>query len=76
MAKINSKGQITVPQEIRNKFGFLPGMDEEVITEGNKTFIVKSRHENRFMKWYGRGKKQNKHGIDLMVDQARGRTDG
>jgi len=76
MPKITSKGQITIPQEIRSKFGFLPGMDVEVIAEGNKALIVKSRLENQFMKWLGRGKKRNKQGIDLMVDRLRGRSDG
>ena len=36
MPKITSKGQITIPQNIRNKFGFVPGMDVEIIVEGNK----------------------------------------
>lgn len=76
MPKITSKGQITIPQKIRSKFGFLPGIDVEVIAEGNKALIVRSRHENQFMKWLGRGNKQNKQGIDLMVDRLRGRSDG
>jgi len=75
MPKITSKGQITIPQEIRNKFGFMPGMDVEIIVEGNKTLIVKNRHENQFMKWLDRGNKLNRRSIDHMVDQLRGRTD-
>jgi AbrB family looped-hinge helix DNA binding protein len=75
MPKITSKGQITIPQEIRNKFGFMPGMDIEIIVEGNKALIVKSRHENQFMKWLGCGTKRSRRGIDHMVDQLRGRTD-
>ena len=74
MPKITSKGQITIPQDIRNKFGLLPGMDVDVIAEGNKVLIVRSRRENRFMKWLGRGKRQNKERIDLVVDEFRGRT--
>jgi len=49
MPKITSKGQITIPQVIRNKFGFMIGMDVEIIIEGNKALIVKSRDENKFM---------------------------
>ncbi len=75
MPNITSKGQITIPQDIRDKFGLLPGMDVDVIAEGNKALIVKSRLENRFMKWLGRGKSRNKERIDLMVDEFRGRTD-
>ena len=75
MPKITSKGQITIPQEIRNKFGFLPGMDVDVIIEDSKALIVKSRHENQFTKWLGRGKKRKKGRIDHQIDQLRGRID-
>ncbi len=75
MPKITSKGQITIPQMIRNKFGFMPGMDVEIIVEDNKVLIVRSRDENRFIKWLGRGEKQSRKSVDHMVDQLRGRTD-
>ena len=75
MTKITSKGQITIPQVIRNKFGFMPGMDVEIIIENDKAFIVRSRDENRFMNWLGRGEKQSKRSVDHKVDQLRGRTD-
>ena len=75
MPRITSKGQITIPQDIRNKFGFLPGMEVDIITEGNKAFIVKSRRENRFMNWLGRGKRRCKLEIDHRVDEIRGRSD-
>ena len=75
MPKITSKGQITIPQVIRNKFGFMPGMDVEIIVEGNKALIVKSGDENKFMKWLGRGEKRSRRSIYHMVDQLRGRTD-
>ena len=75
MPRITSKGQITIPQEIRNKFGFLPGMEVDIIAEGNKALIVKSRRENRFMNWLGRGKRRSKIEIDQMVEEIRGRFD-
>lgn len=75
MPRITSKGQITIPQDIRNKFGFMPGMEVEVIAEGNKALIVKSRRENIFMKWLGRGKRKSKMEADQMVDEIRGRCD-
>jgi AbrB family looped-hinge helix DNA binding protein len=76
MPRITSKGQITIPQDIRNKFGFLPGMEVDVIAEGNKALIVKSRSENRFIKWLGRGKKtRSKMEADQMVDDIRGRSE-
>ena len=75
MPRITSKGQITIPQDIRIKFGFLPGMEVDVIAEGNKALIVKSRRENRFMNWLGRGKRRSKIEIDQMVEEIRGRFD-
>jgi hypothetical protein len=36
----------------------MPGMDVEIIVEGNKALIVKSRNENKFMKWLGRGESE------------------
>ncbi len=76
MPKITRKGQITIPQEIRNKFSLLPGMDVDVVAEGNKVLIIKNRRENTFMKWLGRGKRRSRESIDITVNQLRGRTDG
>ena len=75
MPRITSKGQITIPQNIRNRFGFLPGMEVEIIAEGNKALIVKSRRENRFMNCLGRGKRRSKMEIDQVVGEIRGRSD-
>ena len=75
MPKITSKGQITTPQNMRNKFGFLPGTEVDIIAEDNKDLIVKSSRENKFVKWLGRGRRHSKKNIDHMVDQLRGRID-
>lgn len=75
MPKITKKGQITIPQAIRDKFAMSPGTEVKVIARNNQVLIVKSRQKNRFLKWLGRGKCQNKRSIDLMVEQIRGRND-
>ncbi len=75
MSKITKKGQITIPKEIRNKFGFLPGTDVDIIAEGNEAYIVKARRKNIFLQWLGRGKQREKNDIDFLVDKLRGRTD-
>jgi AbrB family looped-hinge helix DNA binding protein len=41
--KITSKGRVTIPQEIRERFGFLPGTEVEFVVKGNDVQIVKSR---------------------------------
>ncbi|MGA1864335.1 MAG: AbrB/MazE/SpoVT family DNA-binding domain-containing protein, partial [bacterium] len=51
MPKITKKGQITIPQAIRDKFAMSPGTEVKVIARNNQVLIVKSRQENRFLKW-------------------------
>lgn len=75
MPKVTSKGQITIPQDIRNRFGFLPGIEVDIVTEGNRALIVKSTRENMFLKWLGRGKLLREKDVDIMVNRLRGRTD-
>ncbi len=75
MPKVTTKGQITIPQDIRNRFGFLPGIEVDILDKGNNALIVKSTKENMFLKWLGRGKPRRKKDIDLMVNKFRGRTD-
>lgn len=75
MPRITRKGQVTIPQDIRTKFGFLPGTEVDIVTNGNNALIVKSTHENMFLKWLGRGKGKNKQDTDLMINKLRGRTD-
>jgi AbrB family looped-hinge helix DNA binding protein len=41
--RITSKGQVTIPQEIREKLGLLPNTEVEFILEGKAVRIVKAR---------------------------------
>lgn len=40
---ITSKGQVTIPQRIRNRFGLKPGTQVEFVTEGNKVVLKPRR---------------------------------
>lgn len=40
--RITSKGQITIPQGIREKFGFLPNTDVDFRVDGNTLRLVKA----------------------------------
>lgn len=40
--RITSKGQVTIPQEIRERFGLLPDTEVEFIAKKNSVQIVKS----------------------------------
>ena len=53
-ARVTSKGQITVPQEIRNRLGLATGDRVEFVVEGERTVIRPARSmENPFEKYKG-----------------------
>jgi AbrB family looped-hinge helix DNA binding protein len=39
--KITSKGQVTIPKEIRDQFGMLPGTEVEFVAEGGEVKVRK-----------------------------------
>ena len=39
--RITSKGQVTIPQEIRERCGLLPGTEVTFVLEGNNLRVVK-----------------------------------
>jgi AbrB family looped-hinge helix DNA binding protein len=41
--KLNSKGQVTIPAELRRRHGFAEGDEVEVIEDGNTLRIVHSQ---------------------------------
>ena len=45
--KITSKGQVTIPQNIREKLGLLPETDVEFQIDGNAVRIIKARNPSR-----------------------------
>lgn len=53
-SSISSKGQVTVPQEIRNRLGLVAGDRVDFVIEGDRTVIRPSRsEENPFEKYRG-----------------------
>lgn len=44
--RITSKGQVTIPKEIRDQFGLLPGTEVEFIGEGGKVTVRKLEGSN------------------------------
>ena len=45
--RITSKGQVTIPQEIRERAGLLPNTEVEFIFDGNTVRLVKSSQQRR-----------------------------
>jgi AbrB family looped-hinge helix DNA binding protein len=54
-AKVTSKGQITVPVEIRNSLGVKPGDHLRFEQQEGGIRVVRDRDENPFEKWRGIG---------------------
>lgn len=53
-SSISSKGQVTVPQEIRDRLGLVAGDRVEFVIDGDRTLIRPSRAgENPFEKYRG-----------------------
>ena len=45
--RITSKGQVTIPQEIRERLGLLPFSEVEFEVEGDAVCIRKARHTGK-----------------------------
>jgi AbrB family looped-hinge helix DNA binding protein len=48
--RITSKGQVTIPQNVREQMGFLANTEVEFFISGNKVFLQKAENDT------GRGK--------------------
>ena len=58
--KITSKGQVTIPQHVRELHGFLPGTEVHFVDDGEAVRLVKDEGSHR----RGRG----------LIDRMRGRA--
>jgi AbrB family looped-hinge helix DNA binding protein len=45
--KITIKGQVTIPQDIRERHGFLPGTEVHFVDDGNEVRLVKAAEKPR-----------------------------
>ncbi len=45
--RITSKGQVTIPIEIREQFGLLPGTEVDFHVDGNNVRILPAQHGTR-----------------------------
>jgi AbrB family looped-hinge helix DNA binding protein len=42
MMRITSKGQVTIPQEVRERAGFMPNTEVDFVIDGDLVYLVKS----------------------------------
>jgi antitoxin PrlF len=71
-AKVTSKGQVTIPKEIREKLGVHPGEDVGFEERANLLVISKVVTKSPFDKWVGKLKHLAGQRSDDLVREARG----
>ena len=45
--RITSKGQVTIPQDIRERAGFMPNTEVDFVWDGELVYLVKSSERGR-----------------------------
>ncbi len=71
-AKVTSKGQVTIPKEIRERLGVHPGEDVGFEERDNLLVISKVVTNSPFDKWVGKLKHLKGQRSDDLVREARG----
>lgn len=70
MSRITSKGQVTIPKDVRDAFGFEPGTDVEIVAEDGVVVLRKRPEDAALARWVGALRIED--GVDEFVDAARG----
>jgi antitoxin PrlF len=72
-AKVTSKGQVTIPKQVRDKLGVQPG-EGIGFEEKNGIFIIKKTvGKSPFDKWIGKLKQRKGEKSDAVIDELRGK---
>jgi AbrB family looped-hinge helix DNA binding protein len=72
-AKVTSKGQITIPKEIREKLGISPGERIGFVEKRGLFFIKKPLKKSPFDKWMGKLENLKGSKTDKIIEDLRGR---
>lgn len=72
-AKVTSKGQITIPKEVREKLGISPGEELGFVERRGVFFLRKPVKKSPFEKWMGRLKSLKGAESDKIIDDLRGK---
>lgn len=75
--KIGERGQVTIPKEIREKFGFTPRTEVEFKVVSGGVMLRKAPKKLPLARWKGRCKESFEElgykSVDEFIDHARGR---
>ena len=74
MPRMTSKGQVTIPRDIRERFGLLPGQMLEFVVEGEKVLVRRAEDHTHLDRWIGSVDLGNS--VDDFVDDLRGDFEG
>lgn len=72
VAKVTSKGQVTIPKKVRDRLGVHPGEDVGFEEKEGVVVITKAVTKSPFAKWVGRLKKLEGRESDDLVKELRG----
>jgi AbrB family looped-hinge helix DNA binding protein len=73
VARVTSKGQVTIPKEVRDKLGVRPGENVGFEEKDELLVIRKVVTHSPFDKWMGKLKHLKGRRSDDLVKEARGR---
>lgn len=72
VAKVTSKGQVTIPKKVREKLGVQPGEDVGFEEKGDLILIRKAVTKSPFDRWMGKLKHLKGQRSDDLVRDIRG----
>lgn len=72
VARMTSKGQITVPKFVRDHFNFKPGDEVVFVEDENGTHVRRNFKIKNLKKWQGYLKDLKGRDVDQLVDEMRG----
>jgi AbrB family looped-hinge helix DNA binding protein len=70
VSKVTAKYQITIPPEVRNELGIVPGNEVEIAKQGSQFILVVDPIKALIKKWRGKFKGAQK--TDEYMDDIRG----
>ena len=72
--RVTTKGQVTIPQEIREKLGITPAVEIDFIEEKNRIYLVK--RESRTKNSFRFGKLRGAANVKMTTDEIMALTRG
>lgn len=73
MATVTSKGQITLPKEVREALGLVPGSQVEFVLEPGRVILRKQVSPEVLQRWQGRLRgKLPASSVDSLLEMLRG----